>query len=185
MSDTKKKPAVTQSKPGLNGGNLAGLQSSAASIFELALENGLKFEDVEVPELGKGVLIRVRELTGFEREQFDRKIATVTSSSSGNTRGRKRRGSGESGGTNIEYHAEKIRLELCFMCCINDKNERLFNSPEDKKRLGDLSATLLERLFKRIMILSEMAQEDDDDDYDEDGEFIGKPAPVEVAQGES
>lgn len=163
------------------------VQVSADAIFGLAKTKGLKFEDVEIPELGEGVKIRVRELNGFEREQFDRQIATVTASRPGNTKGRKKRGNGADGGTTVEYHAEKIRLELCFMCCIDPQGYKLFNTQEDKLRLGNLSAQILERMFKRIMILSDMAKEDEDEDEDENEDEDEDEKgfdPVEKARGE-
>lgn len=167
----------------LNGGG--GLQNSAESIFKLAMDNGLKFEDVEIPELGTGVKIRVRELTGFEREQFDRKIATVSSAPAPSRRGKKKRRGEDVGGQSIEYHVEKIRLELCFMCCINEKGGRLFETEAERLQLGNLSAQILERMFKRIMILSDMSEEepDDDDEYDDDEREAHDP--VAVARGES
>lgn len=183
MSDTSKKATAAKGKEGLNGAG--GVQSSAAGIFDLALKNGLKFEDVEIPELGDGVKIRVRELTGFEREEFDRNIATVTTTSAGNSRGRRKKGRGDSGGASVEYHAEKIRLDLCFMCCINEDGDRLFTTGDEKKQLGDLSANILERMFKRIMILSGMAEEDEDDEDDEYGSDSERLDPIEVVRGES
>ncbi len=71
-----------------------GLQSSAASIFALTAKKGLKFEDVECPELGEGHKIRVRELTGTEREHFEKRITTISSTTQGTSNGRKLNGQG-------------------------------------------------------------------------------------------
>jgi len=98
----------------------------------------LPVEDVEVPEWGGKV--RVRGLTGAERDKFEASIVT-----------RK--------GNKAEFNPENIRAKLVAMCVVDENGNRLFTD-EDIKILGQKSATALDRIFQVAQRLSGLRTED-------------------------
>ncbi|MFE0101152.1 hypothetical protein [Streptomyces sp. NPDC059009] len=85
----------------------------------------LKTEDVDVPEWGGSV--RLRMLTGAERDSFEQSMI--------DTRGGKQK-------TNLA----NFRARLIARCVVTDTGERMF-SPPDIDALGRKSAAALGRLF--------------------------------------
>lgn len=92
----------------------------------------LPAENVHVPEWG-GV-VRVRGLTGAERDKFEASIVV-----------RK--------GDKTEFNPENMRAKLCAMCIVDEQGNRLF-SDDDIKALGKKSAAALDRVFQVAQRLS-------------------------------
>jgi len=101
---------------------------------DIFAQTALKTEDVDVPEWGGAV--RVRELTGAERDALEMSVA---------------------GGDKRDLH--NMRARLVAMACIDEDGKRLF-SDADAKRLGELSAAALDRVFWVAMRLSGMTAAD-------------------------
>lgn len=110
-----------------------------------------KSEDVPVPEWGGEV--RVRALSGAERDEYEAYIVTVTAS------GQKR------------VNLKNLRGRLVSLACVDGEGNRLF-SDEDALALGDKSAAALERVFDVARRLSGLS----DSDVEELAEGFG-PAP--------
>jgi hypothetical protein len=142
-----------------------GTFQSADELFS-AGTSGFKFDYVDTPEWGEDSRVRIRELNALQRAQFDRTIATVTS----------RVGGKKTGGTEIEYHAEKVRVELVYMACVDDTDQRLFNTPEQKLKLGNQSAAVIDRIYRGVLVLSGLAEDDTEE---------GDDGLIETTQGES
>jgi hypothetical protein len=96
-------------------------------------------EDVEVPEWGGTV--RVRALSGRERDAYEAGIVQV-------------RGDGSRNVT-----LENIRSRLVSLTAVDESGERIF-SDGDVKALGDKSAAALERVFDVARKLSGLSEDD-------------------------
>jgi len=99
----------------------------------------LPYEDVDVPEWGGTV--RVRGLTGAERDQFEAAILE-----------RQRDG-------RLRVRMENIRARLVALACVDEEGERLF-SEQDVAALGRKSAVALQRVFEVAQRLSGLAPQD-------------------------
>lgn len=99
----------------------------------------LKVEAVDVPEWGGKV--HVRELTAWEREQFEKRIAAT-------------------GGTVAQIHKTlgDLRVSLVVHCLVDENGERLFQD-NDAKALNEKSATVITRLFGICSRISGISQE--------------------------
>lgn len=100
--------------------------------------NDLAFEEVEVPEWGGSV--RVRSLTGWERDQFE---ASIT----------KRRG------TDFEMNLVNARAKLVVLTVVDAEGNRVF-SDDDVLDLGKKSAVALNRIFLVAQKLSGLSDQD-------------------------
>lgn len=100
----------------------------------------LPSEDVRIPEMGKEAWVRVRGLTGKERDKYEMSITVGK-------------------GTNKEINARNARAKLVVMCAIDDAGNRLFTD-DDVAWLGDKSAQALERIFDVARRLSGLTQTD-------------------------
>ena len=85
----------------------------------------LGFEEVEVPEWGGSV--RVRMMTGSERDAFETEIYEVK-------------------GDDVKFNRENFRARLLVRTIADEKNDRIF-SDADIQTLGKKSAKVLDRLF--------------------------------------
>ena len=99
----------------------------------------LPSEDVSVPEWGGTV--RVRALTGAERDAFEASMVQVRSD-----------------GTR-QFRLENIRARLVALTIVDENGERLF-SDADVKALGAKSAAALERVGSVAQRLSALTDED-------------------------
>lgn len=97
----------------------------------------LPFEDVEVPEWGGTV--RVRTLTGTDRDQFE-----------GSMRPDKK---------GAKPKADNVRAGLCAASIIDETGQRLF-TPDDVSKLGMKSAKALDRVFDVAARLSGLSEDD-------------------------
>lgn len=93
--------------------------------------------DVDVPEWGGTV--RVRSLTGTERDAYEASIVQVQ----GNTR---------------KLRMENARAKLVALCLVDDQGERLF-SDKEAAALGAKSGKVLDRLFDVAAALSGLSTE--------------------------
>lgn len=99
----------------------------------------LKSEDVPVPEWGGTV--RVRALSGAERDAYEAGIVTL-------------RGDGSK-----TVNMKNLRGRLVSLSCVDEDGSRLFTD-EDAIALGDKSASALERVFDVARRLSGLSEED-------------------------
>jgi hypothetical protein len=107
-----------------------------------------KTEDVAVPEWGGSV--RVRALSGAERDAYEAGIVTL-------------RGDGSK-----TVNLKNLRGRLVSLACVDEDGNRLFTD-EDAIGLGDKSASALERVFDVARKLSGLS----DDDVEELAEGFG------------
>lgn len=101
---------------------------------QILTADDLPTEDVEVPEWGGTV--RLRALTGTERDAFEVSVA----------------GDGKKNLSNL-------RARLVALSVVDDKGERLFTDA-DVKKLGLKSAAALDRLFDKARHLSGLDEDD-------------------------
>ena len=104
-------------------------------------------EDVEVPEWGGTV--RVRGLTGTERDAYEASIVSL-------------RGDGSQ-----HFTLQNARARLVALCACDEAGERIFTD-KDVKELGLKSAVALERVFdaaRRVSGLSDDAVEKMAEDF--------------------
>src|SRR5690349_7103464 len=98
-----------------------------------------KTEDVDVPEWGGTV--RVRSLSGAERDAYEAHIVQV----------------GADGSKKV--NVKNLRGKLVSLTCIDEDGGRLF-SDEDAEALGAKSAAALERVFDVARHLSGLTEDD-------------------------
>ena len=98
----------------------------------------LSVEDVDVPEWGGTV--RVRTLTGAERDAFE---ATIM----------------ERKGDTYEANMENMRAKLAAFSIVDEAGERIF-SEQDIQELSKKSASALQRVFNVASRLSGISPED-------------------------
>ena len=103
--------------------------------------NDLVTEDVEVPEWGGTV--RVRAISGTERDTFEQTIVT-------------RRGK------NVQTNLANIRAKMVALCVVDESGQRLFND-SDVAALGKKSAAALDRVFTVAQRLAGLTDEDVDE----------------------
>lgn len=99
----------------------------------------LDSEDVSVPEWGGSV--RVRALTGTERDAFEASMVQVRTDGS------------------RQFRLENIRARLVALTVINEGGQRIF-SDDDVRALGQKSGAALERVWAAARKLSALSDED-------------------------
>ncbi len=114
---------------------------TAAQILE---RDDAQYEDVPVPEWGGSV--RLRSLSGTERDAFAKSITRVTG-----------KGKGEA----TEIITEGMQAKLVARSAVDDKGARLFTD-EQAEALGKKSAAVLDRLFMAAQRLSALTQDEVD-----------------------
>jgi hypothetical protein len=100
----------------------------------------LAYEDVPVPQWGGTV--RVRELPGTERDKFEAQFV------------------GKDGASIRAEGLEGFRARLAAAAIVDAEGKPLFRSVAETKRLGEKSATALQRVCDAAMRLSAMSEED-------------------------
>lgn len=98
----------------------------------------LRYEDVDVPEWGG--MVRVRGLTGAERDRFE---ASIT----------------EQQGKRIKMNTANIRARLVAMAAVDEAGKPLFVE-RDVAALGSKCASALDRLFDAARRLSGLSDGD-------------------------
>lgn len=105
---------------------------------EILAADDLPTEDVEVPEWGGTV--RVRTLTGAERDRFEESITQVK-------------------GGSVKTNYANLRARLVALCAVDEQGRRLF-SDADAAALGRKSAAALDRVFIAARRLNGMSDAD-------------------------
>lgn len=103
--------------------------------------NDLVTEDVAVPEWGGTV--RVRTISGAERDAFEQAIVT-----------RK--------GKNVQTNLANIRAKMVALCVVDENGQRLF-ADKDVLLLGTKSAAALDRVFTVAQQLAGLTDKDVDE----------------------
>ncbi|MER3438631.1 MAG: hypothetical protein C4346_14165 [Chloroflexota bacterium] len=114
------------------------MEKKRLSREEILAKDDLLSEDVWVPEWE--TYVRVRGLTGAERDAFEQSIV-------------------ETRGKNTKLNLRNARAKLVSLCCVDESGERLFRD-EDVEVLGKKSAVALNRLFEVAQRLSGLRAED-------------------------
>ncbi|MFC8124651.1 hypothetical protein [Streptomyces sp. NPDC057302] len=102
--------------------------------------NDLVYEDVEVPEWGGTV--RVREMPGTERDKFEAQFI------------------GKDGASVRMEGLDGFRARLAAATIVDEHGKQVFRSAAEAKRLGEKSATALQRVCDVAMRLSKMSEDD-------------------------
>jgi hypothetical protein len=113
----------------------------------------LETEDVPVPEWGGEV--RVKGLTGEERDSYE--AACMTERPSYDGKGKQVRGR-----TELGRNLSNVRAKLVARSIVDEQGERLFTDHE-VAALGKKSAAALERVFDVAARLSRLSDEDVED----------------------
>ena len=107
---------------------------------QILKSDDLKYEDHDVPEWGGKV--RVRELTAFDRERFEKRVGAAGNNPAG-----------------ISKSLGDLRASLVASCLRNPQtNERLF-ADADVKALNEKSSLVISRLFTICTRISGISQE--------------------------
>lgn len=106
-------------------------------------KNTLRAELVTVPEWGGTV--RVRELTGAERDQYEAAIVKM-----------------QKGSSQVDLTMDNARARLVSMSVIDGSGARVFTA-EDVQRLGNLSGAALDVVFDVAARLSKITADDLDE----------------------
>lgn len=96
------------------------------------------FEDVDVPEWG-GV-VRVKGMSGFERDKFEASIRT----------------------DNGKRNMDNFRAKLAALTIVDGKGKRIFTNKEIQA-LGNKSASALDSVFTKAMELAGLSESDVDE----------------------
>ena len=108
-------------------------------------------EEVDVPEWG-GV-VRVRGMSGRERDEFE---ASLLEEPAGNRQQRRQKRKQK------ETNLANIRAKMCAWCIVDEAGGRLF-SDQDIVALGGKSAAALDRVFDVAQRMSGFDEEDIDE----------------------
>lgn len=98
----------------------------------------LRSEDVPVPEWG-GV-VRVRGLTGTQRDAFESDVVVMN-------------------GRDVQRNTRNIRARLVALTVVDEEGKRLFTH-QDVEALGNKSARALDRVFSAASSLSGLSDAD-------------------------
>ena len=110
------------------------------SADQILSADDLKYEDVPVPEWGGTV--RVRELTGTERDKFEGQFV------------------GKDGTSVRAEGIEGFRARLAVASLVDGDGKPLFRSAAETKRLGEKSAAALQRVCDVAIRLSGIREAD-------------------------
>ena len=102
--------------------------------------NDLNYQDVEVPEWGGTV--RIRLMTGSERDAYEASLY-------------------EFKGTEVKLNRDDMRCKLLARTLVDEKNERLFTDSEIKT-LGKKSSKVIDKLFTIAQAMNGLTQDEKD-----------------------
>ena len=97
-------------------------------------------EEVPLPELGDGVVIRVRGMTTRERSEFERQFVSKS-------------------GTRLDGRTQEMRERLLVWACVDENNLPLFNMA-DIRALGEQNSIVTERIVDVAQRLCGMGKSD-------------------------
>lgn len=108
----------------------------------------LKKEKLEVRkvELGKNVFVFVRQMTGRERDTFEKSLVEVTRDKKGNSI--------------VEQRLEDFRAKLAVHTVCNEKGELLLQSTDYPILSQNMSAARLEEIINVAQELNKISEED-------------------------
>ena len=115
-------------------------ESNILSRDEILAADDLKFEDVDVPEWAKNKKVRVRALSGTDRDAFETSLLVGT-------------------GKNQKISTLNIRAKLAALSIVDAENNPIFNL-HDIETLGKKSSAALDRVFAVAQKLSKITDED-------------------------
>jgi len=121
------------------GGNVTMENKKFLTRDDILGINDLPYEDVLIPEWGNRY-VRVRALTGAERDAFEQSIV-------------------EQRGKSTRMNLKNIRAKLVALTVVDEDGKRVF-SDEDAELLGRKSAVALNRIFEVAQRLSGLRPED-------------------------
>lgn len=102
----------------------------------------IRYVDVEVPEWGGKV--RVKMMTGTERDAYEASLYEVKA--------------GADGKSDIRFNREDMRCKLLARVIVDEQGRRLFADAEIRT-LGQKSAAALERVYKEAQRLNALDDE--------------------------
>lgn len=109
---------------------------------QILAADDIKYKIVEVPEWGGEV--RVKGLTGTERDEFEAKSIQTKNGQR-------------------KENLENFRARLVALCVVDEDGRRLFVSPFDVAQLGRKSVAALQRVFNACQELNALTDEDVED----------------------
>ncbi len=107
---------------------------------ELLAATSLPEEIVELPELGPGKEIRVRGLTGKQRDSWEASLIRYK-------------------GNDRQINAQNARARLVAMSAVDGSGQKMFTSA-DVEALGQLSAKMLQRIYEAALRVSGVTDQD-------------------------
>lgn len=116
------------------------MTTSYLSAEQILNSDDLTYEDVKVPEWGG--IVRVRELPGTERDKFEAQFV------------------GKDGASVRAEGLEGFRSRLAAAAIVDENGKQMFRSVAETKRLGEKSASALQRVCDTAMRLSKMNEDD-------------------------
>ena len=105
--------------------------------------------EVECPEWGGTV--RVRGMSGVERDKFEASLI-VEDDTPSQKKGRRRR-------AEVKTSMDNVRAKLCAWCMVDENGQRLFTDA-DVAALGKKSAAPLDRVYDTASRLSGITEDD-------------------------
>ena len=109
---------------------------------QIIAADDIKTVDVEVPEWGGS--IRLRSLTGKERDQFEADSVELDKKT----------------GQPIPLPPKNFRAKLIALCAIKEDGTKLFTSKMSVEALGNKASSVLTKLAHECQKLNGMAEED-------------------------
>lgn len=106
-------------------------------------KDDLTTKDIEVPEWGGEV--RIRMLTGAERDEFETSMVKVDKSGK------------------QETNLVNLRARLVAKCAVNEDGTKMFQTRNDVAALGMKSAAAIARIYEACQELNGMTQADVDE----------------------
>lgn len=107
---------------------------------EILAADDLVVEEVEVTEWQEGGKVRVKTMSGYERDRFEESLT-------------------QHKGKKIQMTMQNVRARMAAATIIDENGKPLF-SPGDIEALGRKSAAALDRIFSVAMRLAGMRSED-------------------------
>lgn len=102
---------------------------------QIVMVDDVVVSDVPVPEWGQDVVVRLRVMTGAQRDEYEHSVMTMMKD------GKLTDGRG-------------LKVRLIASCIVDANGQRLFTTPEDISVLNGKSAPILERLFEKAQSLN-------------------------------
>lgn len=112
---------------------------------DILLHDDRQYEYVEVPEWGTGAVVKVRGMTGTERDAWEASLIREEGSGTGRRR------------TRMDY--SDLRAKLIVRSVVDEEGNRIFQD-RDVALVGGKSAAALQRLFEVCQRLSRLTDED-------------------------